>query len=249
MMALLVAAFLQVDDPGQLGKLKYAEFKERIPRAKGGDAAADVFHPSEEKGPFPAIVLSPGGGAATTRGYEGFGRWFASWGYVCVVVAFNNDSADERGAQYSEVLDWLVKKNAEDGWALKGRIDAAKFVAGGHSRGGWASVVAARKDKRFVACVAMAPSGPEKAAGDNRPAICLISGDDGDEKTCAALYAQFEKPRAQVTVEGMDHFFAPQGKAQIVIKYATAFLNVHVKKDERYKEFLKGGDGVTVVTD
>jgi predicted dienelactone hydrolase len=244
---LLFVCLLQekAPDPGKLGALAYAEFAETI-ALKAGDREALVVHPKDEKGPFPVIVLSPGGQAGTVKGYEGFARWFASWGFVTVVVAFNSDTAEERAGQFSEVLDWLEKKNGADGWALKGRLDAKKFVAAGHSRGGYAAVVAAKKEKRIAACVAMCPSGPEKLEGENQPAWLLVSGDQGDETTCAAIYKQAAKPRFNVTVAGMDHFFSPKGKAEVVVRVATAFLNYRVKGDARYKEHLAKGDGVAV---
>ena len=130
--------------------------------------------------------------------------------------------------------------------ALKGMLDLKKAVAAGHSRGGTAAVLAAAKEKRFIACVAMCPSGPEKLEGDNKPAWLLVSGDEGDEKTCAAIYKQAAKPRFNITVAGMDHFFSPRGKAEVVVRVATAFLNYKVKGDARYKDHLARSEGVAV---
>lgn len=224
----------KLPDPGQLGRYKFKEFQETIDGME-----AYVVHP-EEGGPFPTIVLSPGGGAETYEGYEGFGRWFASWGYATVIVAFADEQAEDRAKKFSKVLDELEKKPY---------ADAKKFVAMGHSRGGYASVIAATGEKRFVACVALCPSGPEKIEGKHRPAMCLISGDDGDEKICAKLYGAVAKPRVQVTVEGMDHFFNPQGKALFVVKYAIVFLEAEVRGDARYRALLKGEKGVRIAAD
>jgi len=220
----------------------YEDYTEKI-----GESDAQIYYPKEGAGPFPVLVLSPGGQAETTRGYEGFGRWFASWGYVTVVVAFNTDTAEERADRYSTALDWLIKKNAEKEWKLAGKLDTTRFVSAGHSRGGAACIIAARKDKRFMACLAMAPSGPETIEGDNAPAVCLISGDLGDAEMCTTIFGKFAKPKHQVTVAGMDHFFNPQEKAMVLIKYSTAFLNVAVRGDARYRKFLtEKAEGVTV---
>ena len=225
-------------DTGQLGRHPYGHFAVRIPWKNEEDAAAQIHYPKEADGPFPVIVLSPGGQAATYSGYDGFGRWFASWGYVTVIIAFDTDTAAERADLYSEALDWLEKKNAEDGWRLKGKLDTKKFVAAGHSRGGSACVSAATQDARFVACLALAPSGPKKIEGEHTPQICLISGDQGDEKVCNSLYEQFKQKKTQVTIEGMDHFFNPGGKSALVLKYATAFLNARVKGETKYGKML-----------
>lgn len=219
-------------DPGQLGSCKYKESTETI------DGMEAYLVLPDGAGPFPTIVLSPGGGAESYEGYEGFGRWFASWGYATVIVAFADEKAEDRANKFSKVVDALEKKP----WAKQ-------FIAMGHSRGGYASVIAATSDKRFKACVALCPSGPDKIIGPNQPAMCLVSGDDGDEKVCASLYGQAAKPRAQVTVEGMDHFFNPQGKAILVVKYAIAFLEAEVRGDARYRKFYRGEKGVKVVSE
>ncbi len=248
--ALIVALLVQDPTPdcGKEGAFKIAVLKTKIPR-KAGDAAAEIHYPSEEKGPFATVVLSPGGNAPSTSGYDIFGKQWASWGFVTVIVAFNNKSADIRGAEYSEVLDWLETRNAEEGWELKGKIDTKKFVAAGHSRGGHATVVAAKKEKRFIAAIPMAPAGPTKVAGDNAPAMCFITGDQGDEVRATALYNQCGKPRFLVTISGMDHFFNPAEKPPLILKYSTAFLLHVVNKDKRYAAILKGEDGVTVASE
>lgn len=234
-------------DTGRMGLIATAHFMDRVPWKKGGDSAAQIHYPKDGKGPFPTIVFSPGGQAATAEGYEGFARRFASWGYVTVIVAFDTDTAAERAGLFSETLDWLKKKNQEEGWRLKGKIDTTRFVASGHSRGGQACIIAAKKEKRFVACVALAPSGPDKLDGDHSPALCLISGDQGDKRISSALFDEFDAPKVQVTIEGMDHFFQPSGKSLFVGKYAIAFMNYRVKGDARYKLlFTQKEAGITL---
>ena len=221
-----------------------------IPRRDAKKAAAEVHWPKEAKGALPTIVLSPGGQASSFRGYGSYGKLFAEWGYVTVVVAFDNASAKERGKQYSEVLDWLKKKNVEKDGKLKGRIDFKNLVAAGHSRGGYAAVVAAKGDKRFKACLAIAPSGPAKLEGDNDPIFFFVSGDNGDERTCARLYKQAKPTRWQVTVEGMDHFLQPREKGTILNGCVLAVLNYTFRGARRYKDgMMKTAKGVKVVVE
>jgi len=231
-------------DPAQLGPHEYTSAQAVVARKEGAALGAVVHRPVGD-GPFPVIVFSPGGPAASTQGYDGFGRMFASWGYLTVVVAFNDEAAEERAGKFSEVLDWLAGAAAP----LEGKADLTRAVAAGHSRGGFAAVLAAHADARFKACVALAPSGPDaRPAGENRPALCVIVGDRDDAQvTSEGVYERARSPRYFVTIGNMNHFFAPSTAGRHVLPRAVAFLNYHVRADARYRAYLvDGGPGVTV---
>jgi dienelactone hydrolase len=241
-----VAGTLRRDtpDPDRLGAHEFGSTQVVVQR-KEGAALGAVVHRPEGDGPFPVIVFSPGGPAASTQGYDGFGRMFASWGYLTVVVAFNDQSAGDRAGKFSEVLDWLAEAPAP----LQGKADLTRAIAAGHSLGGFAAVLAAHADARFKACVALAPSGPEKRpAGERRPALCVIVGDrDNAQATSEGVYERARPPRYLVTIEDMNHFFAPRTAGRHVLPRAVAFLNYHVRGDARYRAYLVDeGRGVTV---
>ncbi|MBI3724591.1 hypothetical protein HY251_11645 [bacterium] len=187
------------------------------------------------------MVLSPGGPADTPYGYEVFAQRFATWGFVVAIVAFNGNTADERGKEFPEILDWFEKHNADSGSALKGKIDAKKYVACGHSRGGWAAIVAATTEKRFAYCLALAPAAPVNLPGDKRPPVCIVSGDSepADVASAKTTFKLFEKPKFQITVRGVPHMLHKDPKTPIVCAYATAFLNYKVRGDAHSKKFLE----------
>ena len=62
---------------------------------------------------------------------------------------------DVRASDETFVLDKLIQLNAspDKPSQFRGRLDLAHVAAVGHSRGGWASIVACRRDNRFRACV------------------------------------------------------------------------------------------------
>jgi len=240
-----VAGTLRKDtpDPARLGAHGFGSSRVLVER-KEGKALEAVIHRPEGEGPFPVIVFSPGGPARDTQGYDGFGRMFASWGYMTVIVAFHDTTAEERAGKFGEVLDWLK------GTAAK--ADLTRAIAGGHSLGGFAAVLAAHADVRFKACVALAPSGPAgRPPGENRPALCVIVGDrDRAQETCRSVYLRAASPRYLVTIEDMNHFFAPRTAGRHVLPRAIAFLNYRVLGDARYRSYLlDAAPGVAVTGD
>ena len=220
-------------------------FAFKMMRTRIGDLAAEVHYP-DGKGPFPAIVLSPGGNAGSAAGYGSFGKWFASWGFVTAIVAFNDGGGVERAKKFGDVATWLTKG------AMKDRVDATRLVAAGHSRGGFASVIASRTDKRFIACLAFAPSGPKTAPeGKNTPPTFVVVGDrDEFLPTCKQVYGFSPKPRFLVTLPGMGHMFSPPKMGREVAIRATAFLMTIVAKDKAFRPtLLATDDGVKVEND
>jgi pimeloyl-ACP methyl ester carboxylesterase len=68
--------------------------------------------------------------------------------------AWSRHRAEVRAADLSFALSKLIELNNGQGNSrLRGHLDLAHVAAVGHSRGGWAAVIACRKDSRFSACV------------------------------------------------------------------------------------------------
>lgn len=222
-----------------LQEYRPASSEAEIPRKNAPRARAELHYPADGKGACPTLVFSPGGQAESVAGYAGLGRLFAQWGYATRIVAFDNESAVERAGQFSEAVDWLETAKHE-------RVDLKRLVAAGHSRGAYAAVVAAKTDKRSVACLALAPSGPEEPAGENRPAFYPISGDGGDERFCSTICGQAAAPRWQVTVRGLDRFLGPREKSTVLNGGMPALLNYGFRRDARYRDRLLKAEGVAV---
>ena len=75
--------------------------------------------------------------------------------YQNYLDAWNQHNVDVRAADLSFVLNKLIELNNAQGGTSQfaRRLDLAHVAAVGHSRGGWSSIVACRRDERFKACV------------------------------------------------------------------------------------------------
>jgi predicted dienelactone hydrolase len=71
------------------------------------------------------------------------------------LMDWSRHRVDVRAADESFVLNRLTQLNAsgDKPSQFSGRLDLAHVAAVGHSRGGWASIVACRRDVRFKVCV------------------------------------------------------------------------------------------------
>ena len=233
----------QWKDPGKAGGLGLRQFDATV-----AGMQAQVHHP-DGKGPYPLIVFSPGGGAESSDGYRPYGRWFATWGYVTVIVAFNDKDADERAGKFGKVIDWALAEHAREGSPLHGLLDTERVAAAGHSRGGYAALVAGAKDERIDAVLALAPSGPSEGSADaHAPAACVIIGTADQFRGAAQkAYAMQRGERVYIEIEGMEHMLTPREQVLKLVRRSTCFLEWALKGDARYREpLLEAADGVTV---
>lgn len=165
------------------------------------------------------MIFSPAAAAGSVGGYKALAKALTDAGIALIEVAFKNDDPAERGAQFSEVVDWLEKKK------LPVEIDLKRVTAGGHSRGGWAAIVAAKRDRRFTACLAFNPSGPETVEGPNDPRVCIITGDDPEDvKTARALKGKFGRAEIPAPIAGLNHQLQPNDKSATAFRHAVDFL-------------------------
>lgn len=225
----------ELKDPGQGGGLGIRQFQASVEGMR-----AEVHHP-DGKGPYPVIVFSPGGNARSFQGYAPYGRFWATWGYVTVIVAFDDADAKQRAPKFKQVLDWVVAENARKGSPLNGMVDAKRLALAGHSRGGNAAIRAARTDERVLACLALAPSGPtEKPDGENKAALCVIIGDkDLFREAATTAHANAPGERFLFVIPKMTHMLDPREATLKLVKRATAFWNHALKGEQGYRAHLE----------
>lgn len=182
---------------------------------------------------WPVVVLSPGGAADSAQGYNSFGSWLASWGYITLVVAFDTDNADDRAPRFMHAVDWLEFQHKESSGMLNGRIDLDRIALAGHSLGGHAALLAAYSDERVKCVVGLAPSGPDELPELHQPATCVIAGSsDQYLQYSQGAFKAATGERYWFAVDGMDHFFQPQSGFYHTLYRMTAFLNSYLGDPE-----------------
>ncbi len=110
-------------------------------------------------GPYPLVLFS-NGFLLKSSYYASYAKRFASWGYV--VVRWDTDGEDPTplfgkgvidhdalGKMIVELISWADTQSKDPASPLRGKLDASKTYAVGHSRGGKASALAAGLDPRI----------------------------------------------------------------------------------------------------
>lgn len=241
----LMSVAEEANDPSKDGPHPVAWRQVKVPDDKAGATLEGaLFYPGAEAkenaaaaegGPWPACVFSPGGPATDWRWVEDFGKRFASWGVPTLVVTFGNRPAAERAKQMLAARDWLEKQNGE-GW-LKGKLDPATFIAGGHSRGGAAAILAAADAKKWAGCVTVGAALGELPKGYSTPTFLIGAAED---KSLSALYDAQKKPRWLAVVNDMDHFMNPADKRAVVVAYCTAWAGARFLKKTAFEAWTGG---------
>jgi acetyl esterase/lipase len=119
-------------------------------------------------GPLPIVVFSPGF-QLNPSDYETYAEHFASWGYVTVLVDFDDSlfggpTHADHDATIDSVIDWIEGDPAE----LGGMADSGSIALAGHSMGGKISLLRGSQDARVDLLIGIDPvdSGPPFGGSD-----------------------------------------------------------------------------------
>lgn len=174
-------------------KLAYKKSAAEINEAYWNSAVRDA---RVREGKFPVVIFSHGNGG--TRMQNTFWcDYLASHGYVIVSadhtanarvtvikgkpILFQGDqrenSAVDRPKDVSSLLDQITLWNGGADSRFSGKLDLSKPVAAGMSFGSWTAIVAADRDPRFKAVIAMA-AAPEEHSNLTVPSLYMLGTED-----------------------------------------------------------------------
>ncbi len=170
------------------------------------------------------------------------------------------DSLRNRVPDITFVLDSVLALKEDPSQPIGRIIDAERIADTGYSLGGLTAVAAAPTG-RFDIVIAMAPFAPSLFLDPTRnihvPVLLMAGGKDTtvDATEVRTLYEALPGgfPRYYLALpEAGHHAFRdecnsvcefPQERAhQLIMRYGTAFLEVHLVGDERYRGLLEQGD-------
>jgi predicted dienelactone hydrolase len=149
----------------------------------------------------------------------------ASHGYVVAAPGFPSTRIDAPGgprlygvldqpADVSFVIDGLLSRNGERGFALQDAIDGERIGMTGHSGGGLTTMITAygeRRDERIDAIVPIAPVGclvPLDIAGDAVVPAMIVGGSEDllvGPPSIRLAYEAASTPKYFVEIVGGDH--------------------------------------------
>jgi predicted dienelactone hydrolase len=192
------------------------------------DAALDA-----SGGPYPLIVFAHGFSASRAQSAQ-FTRHLASRGYIVVSPDFPSSFGGAAGGprlrgvieqpgDVTFIIDELLARNAEAGWALAGAVDFERIGMTGHSLGGLTTMLAtfgAAADPRIDAALPISPPAcflGEALVGDATTPLMVVAGSEElivPPSWMEHAYDIANPPRYYVEIGGADH-----------IKFADVDLN------------------------
>ena len=192
------------------------------------------------EGPFPALLMLPGGGGLYTPYCNGVvAQQFAEWGYSSLIVA-STTAQDRSGAFHHEYSFLDQAKHARAGAAAladRPEIDSARLAVWGFSRGGLTALeMAASPEDRsgsFRAIIAGAPQCHATLGPTHTPLLLIIGTEDTSVSVsaCQDLASSLEQePGFEfLLMEGAQHlYWLDADSARISARRMAEFLERHL---------------------
>jgi dienelactone hydrolase len=190
-------------------------------------------------GPFPVIVILPGGqGLYTPYCYGAWVDKFKSWGYATLIVASStaHDGGGNRLPQYSFVDQANHALGAASALAKMPKVDLTRIGVWGFSLGGLTAIELATRpwkgSNRFRVIIAASPHCPATVLTPHTPLFVLIGAEDATAplSACIDFAAQLERAKGFefLLMPGARHFFwMNAAAADLSAQRIQAFLTKH----------------------
>jgi len=196
---------LRFMQPSETGPYASGYYVQSVPGAKTSGLQIKVWYPATSGGsskpadnsgaPYPICILAPGaGGSGDCNSMASFGEVFSSWGIVCVIGGFIDDSQGRinAGDDMITIFGLLEGYNQQSGHTLENMVITERYAVGGYSDGGMMCFRAAPQDPRIECVVGWACAGAPPPGVSSIQAEVHLQAVENDEyfrPTCENYYA------------------------------------------------------------
>ncbi len=119
-----------------------------------------LYYPTDGNPPYKNIVITPGWGGNASSMFT-WGEFFASNGFVALVIGPNdeiNDSHQQRAEGLLDGKETIIQENSRESSPIYGLIDYANTSVCGYSMGGGAVQIAAMLDNSLKSAISLNPT-------------------------------------------------------------------------------------------
>jgi predicted dienelactone hydrolase len=220
-----------------------------------------IYYPTSGTPPYPAVAFVPGNcetyraRSSQPQSFTQWGTFLASHGFVVLFIDTGSDGCPGgRSTALSQALTTLIGENTRAGSPLAGKVDTASLAVMGHSFGGSGALYVG--DGAHVAglqgIVSLCPVTTNGYyPNDSVPSMIIAGQGDPYSSDSKAQYDSIPGSTPKLLAE-----FAPVSTVQIsmhhigdtplgtnatdpvVARMSLSFLEVHLKGDQRYAQFL-----------
>lgn len=226
------------------------------PAATEEPEAVEGAAPLVDRGPFPLVLFSHGGGT-TGRSYSNLLSRVVEAGYVVAAPNYRGQPEDPqvRPADARLVITAVLAAAGEPTSPLRALVDPGRVAAMGHSMGGGITLGFAFNscclDARVRAAVLLASARPSYP-GEAFPAPgvpALVVHGDADTRAAYAdgrrLYEELRAPKYLLTIHGGEHTppfsgATQRSDARVVVDSVVAFLDRYLNDDAGATDRLVG---------
>jgi dienelactone hydrolase len=162
----------------------------------------------------------------------------------------------ERPADVLFTLDQMLAASADAGSPIFAQVDETRIGMAGHSFGGFTTYLAVAGDPRFKVAVPLAPAVPG-APMLSIPSLSMIGEVDSlvNNQAVRDTYARAQAPKYLIEILNTGHYAFSNGcfpgpdcnppvtltqteANQVVLRWVLPFLELHLKGDQTFAQFL-----------
>jgi dienelactone hydrolase len=218
-----------------------------VPSSAGSFSGGTIHYPTGTTGTIGAIAVVSGF-LAPEGDIIWWGPRLASHGFVVISISTPSFDGENRRAQLSEALDYVISESNSSGSAISGMVDGNRLGAIGWSMGGGGSLKLAT-DRELKAIIPTAPYYDQSNDFDTITAPTLIIACENDSVASVSGHSSVfyndipaSTDKAMLEIAGGAHSCVTSGNANedVMGKYGVAWMKRFIDEDVRYDQFLCG---------